>query len=109
MDEVCLKFSENLYKYLLKGYTVKKAYEEAIKVCKARKTKANNESCCCAHPHKKDCKWLKYANENGVEAAHELHSGKCKCNLGENQHKISCPIYRKFNDEMKKKPPKPQK
>ena len=60
------------------------------------------KSCCCGHEHDKNCWWEKYALNNGYQAAHELHSGKCSCehkvNIDGNKlHKIAtCDLYHNF-------------
>ena len=61
------------------------AFEEARRTCKAGGVDC--KSCCCAHVHTKNCKWQKYANNNGYEKAHQLHSGTCNCGFGNNAHK----------------------
>jgi len=45
-------------------------------------------SCCCAHPHKEDCKWIEIAKTEGHLKAHELHMPTCKCSLWGNLHRF---------------------
>lgn len=90
-DEICLIFSRHLYMQLLQGVSIKKAFLEAQRTCRASPVSCN--SCCCAHSHTKQCKWQKYANKNGYDKAHDLHSGKCMCNLPLNKHKTNCKVY----------------
>jgi hypothetical protein len=54
------------------------------------------KSCCCAHTHSSSCKWQKYATKFGYEKAHNLHSGKCNCNLSLNRHNTNCEVYQDF-------------
>ena len=56
------------------------AYEHAIGAVGAM-VKKDSKCCCCDHKHKEDCLWLKYLAKYGPEAAHELHTPKCKCYL----------------------------
>jgi len=58
----------------------------------------NIDICCCSHDHTDDCRWHKYFLKYPIKA-HKLHSGKCKCEFANNEHKPDCLLlieYMKF-------------
>eukprot|EP00347_Sterkiella_histriomuscorum_P024050 403332474 len=98
LDEVCSLFSRHFYFFLQDGETPRKAFVEAQKV--VRGSPIDKFSCCCAHDHKYDCPWEKYAKKHGYEKAHQIHMPSCACPYNKNIHKSKCEFYEDFLTEL---------
>jgi len=86
-DEAAIGFASSFYYFLLKGKTVKEAFD-----CAKAEERYSNMSinlCCCAHRHEKDCLWSAKKEENHYEA-HAMHVPSCDCKFGGNLHKPEC-------------------
>jgi CHAT domain-containing protein len=55
-DGVAQKFSENFYRSIFGGETIKKAFEQATTQVQAL-YRNNVYTCCCAHKHTTNCGW----------------------------------------------------
>ena len=64
-------------------------FEKARNFVAAHKDRLEVFSCCCAHPHTDDCKWMERFKEVGAVKAHELHMPKCQCKFSGNLHAYS--------------------
>ena len=97
-DVIAQKFSENLYLQLLEGKTIGEAFKNA----KAAVNGKEAHTCCCAHKHKPDCKWYKYAKKYGFEEAHAQHNPTCsECKFEESiKHKKNCEWAINFMQDM---------
>lgn len=97
MDQVCNIFSQQFYRNLLDGNTIRDSFYSAQEFVQV--SKENFETCCCAHKHKDDCVWYKYYLKDW-RAAHDLHKQTCKCNYkgvnGSRQHKKTCELFQNF-------------
>ena len=98
LDEVCQLFARHFYFHLLDGYTPKEAFEHGKSVVKG--SQIDTFSCCCAHDHKPHCKWVKYAEDNGYEKAHQLHMPNCACSQDKNKHHNKCSFYQNYVSEL---------
>jgi len=78
LEKAAITFNEIFLKRLLDHEKVNNAYENAIAAVGAMEQKYS-KCCCCDHGHKDDCLWKLYSDRYGLEAAHELHTPKCKC------------------------------
>ena len=87
-------FQKHFYKKIFEGMSVQGAFNEALN--QSREHKSELKVCCCAHKHRSQCKWFKYALENGFKKAHRLHCQHCKCNLIMNKHKWNCQFFSSF-------------
>ena len=100
LDEVCKLFSRNFYFHLQKGFTPLLAFEKAKQVVKG--SDIDTFSCCCAHSHKPNCKWEKYAKKYGYEKAHNIHMPNCDCSHKiNNSHRNNCESYIEFNNSLR--------
>ena len=105
LEKAAQTFNEVFLRQLLKRNKVNDAYEHAIGAVGAM-GKKDAKVCCCFHAHKKDCLWQMYLNKKGEEAAHELHTPKCKCYTKSskdayNDHAINCTEYINFMKELR--------
>lgn len=78
LEKAAQTFNEVFLRQLLQHNKVDDAYEHAIGAVGAM-GKNDAKVCCCFHAHKKDCLWQLYRDKKGDEAAHDLHTPKCKC------------------------------
>jgi hypothetical protein len=53
------KFNVEFLHYLVQGWSIKKAFDQAIISVKTQKN-AVLKSCCCDHDHDPECLWLSY-------------------------------------------------
>ena len=88
-DDAARAFAATLYAGLAQNLRAREAFEKAQNFVAAHKHRLEVFSCCCAHPHTDDCKWLQECREKGSLYAHELHVPKCKCKFPGNLHTFS--------------------
>ncbi len=88
LDEASALFSRHFYHGLFEGETPQRAFEHAKRTVVG--SHLQMQSCCCAHPHKENCKWLEVARKEGFSAAHKLHVSNCKCPMDKNRHLSNC-------------------
>lgn len=94
-DSVARKFSNIFYDQIFDGKSIKDAFELA----KVASRSADIHTCCCAHPHKKDCNWYNYcAKIDGFQLAHQMHVPLCTDCPKRNQHihKSECTWAKRF-------------
>ena len=51
---------------------------------------SEKESCCCAHEHDDDCKWLRELNLSSIYENHKFHLKNCTCATQFQKHKTNC-------------------
>ena len=96
-DIVARKFAQEFYHYLFDGFALGEAFDNARLASKS----SDSLSCCCAHVHKRDCKWYKKALTEGFFKAHLYHDPCCKgCpKAKEHVHNYSCKWANEFLQE----------
>jgi hypothetical protein len=88
LDQAAQEFAKNLYKNLIDGVSLKKAFELSKRLVLYRydKNKHKTSHCCCLHNHKPECRWI-----DKMEDAHTRHVKTCSCNYEESHmHRASC-------------------
>lgn len=75
-DDAAKTFAREFYINLLRGNTIRKAFDGA-KVL-TEQTTENLSTCCCAHNHKPTCTWFQEALKD-ARRAHRKHAPKCSC------------------------------
>ena len=95
------EFNVEFLHYLLEGWSVKKAFDQAILKLKTNKD-ALHKSCCCDHKHTADCLWMKYQTQaKDLDLAHSLHDKPCKCKQTDCiDHEIGCSAYTEFYKKL---------
>lgn len=53
---------------------------------------SEKESCCCAHEHDEDCKWLSKLDLSSIYENHKSHSKNCTCAMQFQKHKKDCSL-----------------
>lgn len=96
-DVVARKFAQVFYDYIFDGFTLGEAFENARLASRS----ADSLSCCCAHAHKRNCKWYKKAATEGYYKAHLYHDPCCTgCpKAKEHVHKYACKWANEFLQE----------
>jgi Ni2+-binding GTPase involved in maturation of urease and hydrogenase len=88
-DEAAKTFAREFYVNLLRGESIRKAFEGA-KVL-TEDTAKSITTCCCTHNHKAGCQWLQLSHTN-TRKAHRRHTPDCttcpEAKLG--HHHASC-------------------
>ena len=92
MDEAARVFEKEFYRELFRGSTIKEAFHMAqARIAEEQRLVA--EACCCAHTHKRTCKWLQETQRNSALTAHSLHySRRCCVTFRKSpcEHSIRC-------------------
>ncbi len=96
-DVVARKFALEFYNYLFDSFSLGEAFENARLASRS----ADSLSCCCAHAHKRDCKWYKKASTEGYYKAHLYHDPCCtNCpKAKEHVHRYACKWANEFLQE----------
>ena len=107
-DTVSVIFTEYFYDNLIKGYTIKESFDNAITKMKSddKISNINYSSCCCDHYHEPNCLGSKLHDLHKKTIREKNQKIKlCNCeNLPPNQHYINkCEYYNKILDEEIKK------
>ena len=111
-DKASVIFTEYFYDNLIKGFTIKDSYDNAIKKMKMKTnlemTKINYKTCCCALYHESKCSWKEWHSlhkKTFYEKNEKEKLYKCTCEYFQpNYHDINnCEYYKKrFKDVINK-------
>lgn len=93
-DEAATRFAKIFYHYLMRGRTVKEAFEFTKNDGKV--SLRNIKLCCCTHNHKQGCFLIKALVEN--QDVHTTHIPDCLCDFGGNIHWRTCPWVNKMKE-----------
>ena len=98
-DVFARKFANEFYYFIFERKSVK----EAFNLARIASADPLSYSCCCAHSHKPQCKWLAQAKQEGFHQAHIYHDPTCtSCSRRrENLHNITCKWASTFLDLYK--------
>lgn len=93
-DKQSMKFITDFCNGLLDGKSIEYAYKSAEKAVEV----PNKGQCCCAHPHKPSCQWVKQIQIFNPSVLHLDHSNETCCGLEGFLHKLDCPHAHNFNE-----------
>lgn len=103
-DDAAINFARDFYQNIFLGtYTIKQAFDNAKSAVKAIQ-RGEIRTCCCAHVHKPDCKWMKCLKHfQDPTKAHNDHKPNCACLRLKNYHDPDCKFALTFQKKLETK------